>query len=341
MRKVRPVNGPVQGKTGDSQKSIDKKRPALADISHTQVNKKSLSQKRAEAESSAVFIMDASPRTSKEVKKAIQSDSILSSVLTPSRLNVGERSPGGAPKWVETKTPRKRTLDRSNDFPMNRRLKNGEQKAIRGVFLSKRLNSHSPEKSVPLPEELASKPLSQQAFGPVSITQADVQKVPSRSSLKKEKAVTGKSAKAAVDELFLETPAPAFHLSHIVGVALGAGKIDTQVKENLFVGTGQANWTKKNYELELRRVVSQDPKRNLELSGVAHVVAGTPLAKTESLQYDFQGSGETHISGTLHFDTLRAKTESVLPSRVFGKLIDTVIEIDDEEGDRTLPRLKK
>lgn len=351
MRRSRPPRGPVQGKTGENEKRVLKKRVPLAEIRLEELAqsaeseeaalkkpRKSLSEKKAQAKSSAVFMLEASPISIKAVKSALEKDPILSSVLTPSRVNVGERSPGGAPKWVLTKTPRARILDRSNDFSVLRVSKDGEKKAMRSLFFEERLKNNFAQESIALPQDVASQSLLQRSFGPVSLGRKDLENIPPRHRLKKEKTVLGVSANKGAEQLFPERPTE-FHGSHGIAVALAAGKMDTQVKDNLFIGTNRANWTKAHYERECRRLLLDDPKRSLELSGTADLIGQTQVAKAERLNYDFCGANETHLKGTLHFDTLRLKTESVLPSKVFGKMIETLL--DEEEDARPRPGLKK
>jgi hypothetical protein len=280
----------------------------------------------------AVMVI-ASPLTSKAILNTIRAKKEFSDVMTPTRITESsERSPGGAPNWVITNTARKRRLDLDRDFEVERNFPDGDKKTCRTLFFTERLKKEKADQKVlKISQKQVSEPLVTQSFGPYIITRHDLEKVPPRKTVRKQKDVMGGTADMAVQNLFDEKLPTKFHWSHILAFVLLAGKINTQVMENLFAGTDKSNWSKKLYEMSLHDILSENKDViSIQLSGTANLLGDSLLGINEELNYVIHSEDGRSISGVLHFNTLSLQTESSMASKIWSQMTTALIEIDQQ-----------
>ena len=71
---------------------------------------------------------------------------------------------------------------------------------------------------------------------------------------------------------------------------------------------------------------------SITLEGEARLVGNTLLASSEILHFNILCRADNTIDGALHFDTLRLQTESSLPSKMLGIIVENLITIDQERA---------
>lgn len=366
MRISGPPNGPVQGKTGNKKNQAKNKRTALAPISAKEAAehanskgskkpKPTQAEKDSEKASSAVWV-ESTPTKTQVVLTGIRKNPKTRGIVTPGRLKVIDRSPGGTAESLQTTTPSGRMMDRKRKFEVTENIpydeKISDEESRNNTRAS--LNFDEPQKSallalsffserqkhnvktLELPTHSNSLPIVQKSFGPVLITLDDLNAVPLRKSVKKEKAVMGEPADSAVEDLFNGECAAKFHWSHIIAFALLAGKMNTQVSENLFAGTNRANWTKKHYETSLRDILEKNSDvLHIELLGTANLIGESQLGRSESLSYRIVCKNGKSFEGRFDFDTLILKTESSLASKVWKEMISSLIGREEQSQGET------
>lgn len=343
MRTRRPPHqGPVQGKTGNNT-SKNNKLPALADrpnpkgsqkarkrspenVNETPRNPKSEKSRKYDT---AFFVEASSADTAHAIAESIKS--AIPKAYTPSRMKVLERSPGGGPMLAETTTERKRPFIRERDFRVEQIDSGGEINVCRGLVFFE--PSKKAKTTLEAPKQLAQAPLEEKKFSVEAITAKDVKKAPPRAQLKREESVVGEPAnKSAAAVLGENTPA-IFNICHLAAVCLASGAIDTQVLENLFVGTNRSNWTKKHYELALRKILLNNEELTLKFFGIAKLLNNTNIAVSESLLFEFVDPKGSAYRAPIHFDSLSLVTEKVTASIILRTIIETLVSINKNKAE--------
>ncbi len=209
MRKSRGDEPSVKGKTETKKQtqglqkktSASKKHLLPDDVSNAKSTKVKFNSENQQPKTSTnipkkkrknkaaphhAVIVEASPETAKSILKEITAND-LSMLCTPTRLEITpeDRSPGGTVHRARTKTPRKRKLVFDGEFTLERKFNGGEKtKIVKISFLTEEeKKKESDEKVIKIPEELVKLPLEQKSFGPFTVIQEDLKKVPLRKTL--------------------------------------------------------------------------------------------------------------------------------------------------------------